>query len=33
MDKTPSQLIVCEPPNLPKSVEEAGIHSRLSLNV
>lgn len=33
MDKTPPQLIACEPPNLLKSVEEAGIHSMHSLNV
>lgn len=29
MDKTPPQLIACEPPNLLKSVEKARIQSAL----
>lgn len=33
MDKTPPQLIACEPPNPLKSVGEAEIHSEHSLNV
>lgn len=32
MDKTPPQLIACEPPSPLKSVEEAEIHSMQSLN-
>lgn len=33
MDKTPPQLIACEPPNPLKSLEEAEIHSVRLLNV
>lgn len=33
MDKTPPQLIACEPPNPLKSLEEAEMHSVRLLNV